>query len=167
MWITTNCGKFLKRCEYQTTLPASWETCMQVRKQHCELDMEKWTGSKLRKESVKAGCILSPCLFNLYTECVLECACSVSSVVFNSLLPYGLQLTRLLCPWDSAGRNTGVGCHAFLQGIFRIPGIKLTFACVSFIAGRFFTHWATWEALNKQLLLLLSRFSRVWLCATP
>ena len=84
---------------------------MQVRKQHCELDMEKWTGSKLRKESVKAGCILSPCLFNLYTECVLECACSVSSVVFNSLLPYGLQLTRLLCPWDSAGRNTGVGCH--------------------------------------------------------
>ena len=103
----------------------------------------------------------------IYIQSVCECACSVSSVVFNSLLPYGLQLTRLLCPWDSAGRNTGVGCHAFLQGIFRIPGIKLTFACVSFIAGRFFTHWATWEALNKELLLLLSRFSRVWLCATP
>ena len=33
VWITTNCGKFLKRWEYQTTLPASWEPCMQVRKQ--------------------------------------------------------------------------------------------------------------------------------------
>ena len=33
MWITTNCGKFFKRWEYQTTLPASWETCMQVKKQ--------------------------------------------------------------------------------------------------------------------------------------
>ena len=33
MWITTNCGKFLKRREYQTTWPASWEICMQVKKQ--------------------------------------------------------------------------------------------------------------------------------------
>ena len=33
VWITTNCGKFFKRWEYQTTLPASWEICMQVRKQ--------------------------------------------------------------------------------------------------------------------------------------
>ena len=39
-WITTNCGKFLKRWEYQTTWPASWETCMQVKKQQLELDME-------------------------------------------------------------------------------------------------------------------------------
>ena len=40
VWITTNCGKFLKRWEYQTTWPASWEICMQVRKQQLELDME-------------------------------------------------------------------------------------------------------------------------------
>ena len=33
VWITTNCGKFFKRWEYQTTLPASWEICMQVKKQ--------------------------------------------------------------------------------------------------------------------------------------
>ena len=45
-WITTNCGKFWKRWEYQTTWPASWETCMQVRKQQLELDMEQQTGSK-------------------------------------------------------------------------------------------------------------------------
>ena len=50
VWITTNYGKFLKRWEYKTTLPASWEICMQVKKQQLELDMEQWTGSKLGKE---------------------------------------------------------------------------------------------------------------------
>ena len=44
--ITTNCGQFFKRWEYQTTWPASWEICMQVRKQQLELDMEQQTGSK-------------------------------------------------------------------------------------------------------------------------
>ena len=53
MWIT-NCGKFLKRWQYQTTLSASWETCMQVKKQQLEPDMEQWTGSKLGKEYIKA-----------------------------------------------------------------------------------------------------------------
>ena len=46
VWIAINCGKFWKRWEYQTTWPASWETCMQVRKQQLELDMEQQTGSK-------------------------------------------------------------------------------------------------------------------------
>ena len=41
VWITINYGKFWKRWEYQTTLPASWEICMQVRKQQLELDMEQ------------------------------------------------------------------------------------------------------------------------------
>ena len=54
VWITTNCGKFLKGWEYQTTLPASWETCMQDKKQQLELDMEQWIGSKLGKEYIKA-----------------------------------------------------------------------------------------------------------------
>ena len=36
--------------------------------------------------------------------------------------PHGLQPTRLLCPWDSPGKNTGVGCHALLQGIFQTQG---------------------------------------------
>ena len=49
---TFNCGKFLKR-EYQT-LPASWETCMQVKKQQLEPNMKQQTGSKLWKEYVKA-----------------------------------------------------------------------------------------------------------------
>ena len=46
VWITTNRGKFLKRWEYQTTWPASWEICMQVKKQQLELDIEEHTGSK-------------------------------------------------------------------------------------------------------------------------
>ena len=50
VWITTNCEKFLKIWEYQTTWPISWEICMQVKKQQLELDMEQKTGSKLEKE---------------------------------------------------------------------------------------------------------------------
>ena len=46
VWIITNYGKFFKRWEYQTTWPASWEMCMQVKKQQLELDMEQQTGSK-------------------------------------------------------------------------------------------------------------------------
>ena len=54
VWITTNCGKLFKRWEYQTTWPASWEICMQVRKQQLELDLEQQTGFKLGKEYIKA-----------------------------------------------------------------------------------------------------------------
>ena len=46
VWITINCGKFWKRWEYQTTWPASWEICIEVRKQELELDIEQQTGSK-------------------------------------------------------------------------------------------------------------------------
>ena len=41
LWTTTNSGKFLKIWKYKTTWPASWETCMEVRKQQLELDMEQ------------------------------------------------------------------------------------------------------------------------------
>ena len=54
VWTTANSRKFFKRWEYQTTWPASWEICMQVRKQQLELDMEQQTGSKLGEEYVKA-----------------------------------------------------------------------------------------------------------------
>ena len=54
VWITENCGKFLNRWEYQTTPPASWEICMQVKKQQLEPDMEQWTGSKSAKDYITA-----------------------------------------------------------------------------------------------------------------
>ena len=55
VWITTNGGKFLKRWEYQTTLPASWKTCMRVKKQQLEPDMEQETDPKSGKEYIKGG----------------------------------------------------------------------------------------------------------------
>ena len=68
VWITTNCGKFLKRWEYQTTLPASWETCMWVKKK------QNWAwnnGLVPNWERSTSGCILSPCSFNLYAEYIM------------------------------------------------------------------------------------------------
>ena len=49
VWIKTNHWTFFKRGEYQTTLPASWEISMQVKKQQLVPDMEQQTGSKLGK----------------------------------------------------------------------------------------------------------------------
>ena len=46
VWIPTKYRTFLKQWEYQTTLPTSWEICMQVKKQQLEQDMEQWIGSK-------------------------------------------------------------------------------------------------------------------------
>ena len=54
VWITTNCRKFFKKWEYQTTWRASWEICMKVKKQQLKLNTEQQTGSKLGKAYVKA-----------------------------------------------------------------------------------------------------------------
>ena len=62
VWITTNCGKFWKIWEFQTTLHASREICMQVKKQQLEPDMEQQTGSKLGKEYIEAVYCLLACL---------------------------------------------------------------------------------------------------------
>ena len=50
------------------------------------------------------------------------CVCEVTLVVSDSLQPCGPQPARLFCPWDSPGKNTGVGCRALLQGIFLTQG---------------------------------------------
>ena len=71
VWITINCGKFWKRWEYQTTWPASWEICVQVKKQQLEPDMKKIDWFYIGKE-VHQGCILSPSLFNLYAEYIMQ-----------------------------------------------------------------------------------------------
>ena len=48
----------------------------------------------------------------------------------SSLRPHGLKPSRLLCPWDSPGKNTGVGCHALLQGIFLTQGSNPHLLCL-------------------------------------
>ena len=55
-------------------------------------------------------------------SCWFYCSQCVRSVVSDSVQPYGLQSARLLCPWDSPGKNTGVGCHFLLWGIFLTQG---------------------------------------------
>ena len=94
VWITTNCGKFFKRWEYQTTLPAFWETCMQVKKQQLELDMEQrfQIGKGIRQD-----CILSPCLFNLYVEHIMQ--------------RKQWQPTPVFLPGKSDGWRSLVGCN--------------------------------------------------------
>ena len=54
--------------------------------------------------------------------CVCVCMCVSRSVMSDSLQPHRLWPTRLLCLWDSPGKNTGVGCHFLLQGIFPTQG---------------------------------------------
>ena len=52
------------------------------------------------------------------------------SVVSNSLRPHGLKPARVLCPWDFPGKNTGVGCHALLQGVFPTQGLNPRLLCL-------------------------------------
>ena len=74
----------------------------------------------------------------------------VYSVVPDSLRPHGLQPTRLLCPWDSPGKNTGVGCRFLLQWIFPTQGSNPHLLCL--------LHWqtnflplGTWEPGKPQI----------------
>ena len=67
---------------------------------------------------------------------------------------------------DSPGKNTGVGYHALLQGIFLTQGLNPSLR-VSCATDRFFTFEPPGKPVSLLLLLLLSRFSRVQLCATP
>ena len=67
-----------------------------------------------------------------------------------TLRPCGAQPTRLLCPWDSPGRNTGVGGHALLQGNLPDPGIGPTSLTSPKLAGRFSTtNEPTWGEVGS------------------
>ena len=65
----------------------------------------------------------------------------------DSLRFHGLQPARLFCPWDSPGKNTGVGCHALLQGVF-LSSIEHASLTPPALAGRFFTTSTTWEDIR-------------------
>ena len=70
---------------------------------------------------------LSCCIFTWWKEWALVSSspCVSRSVMSDSLQPHGEQPFRLLCPWDFPGKNTGVGCHSLLQGIFLTQGLNL------------------------------------------
>ena len=77
------------------------------------------------------------------SSCVL-----MGSVVFASLRPRGLWLTRLLCPWNFPGKNTGAGCCFLLQGSSR-PRDRTFNSWVSCIGRQILYYCTTWEALTK------------------
>ena len=76
----------------------------------------KWTGS------LSSDCCTTGSWFFFY-YCFNWNMCVPRSVVSDSLRPHGQQPARLLCPWNSPGKNTGVACHSLLQGIFPTPGL--------------------------------------------
>ena len=81
------------------------------------------------------------------------------SGVPDSLQPHGPQPTRLLCPWDFPGKNTGMGCHSFSRGS-SWPRDGIWISCT---AGRFFTDWATREAKKTiKLYNILEIFSHLY-----
>ena len=80
----------------------------------------------------------------------------VHACVHDSLRPHRPSPARLLCPWDSPGKNTGVGCHALLQGILPTQG-QSRWLLPSALADGFFTNNATWEAPPSPHQTLYSR----------
>ena len=88
----------LWRWEYQTTLPVSWETWMQDKKQQLEVDVEQLTGSKLGKDYVQAVYCHPANL--TYMQSSVQFSSVAQS---DSLGPHGLQHTRLPCPLPTPG----------------------------------------------------------------
>ena len=75
------------------------------------------------------------------------CVC-VKSLQLCPTICDSMNFPRLLCPWDSLGKTTGLGCHFLLQRIFHDPGIEPTSLVSPALAGGFFTTSTIWEA-NK------------------
>ena len=96
--------------------------------------------------------------------------CASRSVVSDSLWPHGLGPARLLCPWNSPGKNTGVCCHALLQGIFPTQGSNLGLLLCRQILYRL-SHQHSWRSpLTRPRASQFSSvqsLSHVWLFGTP
>ena len=91
----------------------------------------KWTHRERNNEQVNYKSFLliktgSPraCSGNRPSQVLLPCELEINKDVSNSLRPHGLEPTRFLCPWSSPGKNTGMGSHSFLQGIFLTQGLN-------------------------------------------
>ena len=89
--------------------------------------------------------------------------CSVTQSCPTLLKPHGLwPLPRLLCPWDSPGKNSGVGCHFLLQGIFQ-PRNQTHIPCM----GRQIPyHWVTWGTLLSYYTYFIFHWCWLGQCLT-
>ena len=103
--------------------------CMRCISQgYCILNSFKWQyqppwGSPSRSWGIgSVGHLWGPSCWSWSGRVYLRVCVLSHSVVSDSFQPHGLQLTRLLCPWDSPGKNTGAGCQFLLQGTFPTQG---------------------------------------------
>ena len=115
VWITTNCGKVFNRWEYQTTIPASWEICMQVKKQQF-LNSSGSRSNRTRHETIDwfqigkgahQSCTLSPCLFNPYWEYIMQMPGWMKQKL-ESRLPGEISITtdmQMIPPLWQKGKN--------------------------------------------------------------
>ena len=92
VWITINCGRFLKKQEYLTTLRASWETYTQVKKQQLELNVEQWTGSQLGKKYKAVYCYSAYLLYMQSTSSEMP-GCESQAGIKKSRLPRDISTT--------------------------------------------------------------------------
>ena len=128
VWITTNYGKFLKIWGYQTTLSASWQICMQVKRQQLEPGMEKCAGSKLGKEYNKAVYCYLAYLTYMQSEVKVSQSCSALCNAMDYTVHRILQariLEWIAFPFSRASSQ------------------PRDWTQVSCIAGIFFSSWAT------------------------
>ena len=120
LWIIINRGKFWKTCECQNTWPASWETCMRVKKQQLELDMEQQTVWKLGREHMtrlwvslvaqmvkKLPVMREPWVRSLGWEDPLEEGMSTHSGMYSHLEnPHGQRSLTGYSPWGHKELDT-------------------------------------------------------------
>ena len=123
VWITTN-WKILQEMEYQTTLSASCETCMQVKKQEWEAGMEQWTGSKLGQEWSGLYCHLVYLTYMQRTSC--ECR-DGWIIHWNPDCPQKYQQPHI-CRWQHSNGRKWTGTKETLdqgEGGEKKTGLKL------------------------------------------
>ena len=144
-WITLQIAWYFAQIHDQKTSLLQIALC-------CVLDT--FSSSKSHLEVLKYSSH-SFCLYFCPYACLP--AYSVASVVSNSLQPYGPQPARLLCAWDSPGKNTRVGCQALLQGIFLTQRWKPASPESPALAGGFLPTSTTWEALMSLYVVVSIR----------
>ena len=96
--------------------------------------------------------------------------CVSHSVMSNSLRPHGLQPARLLCPWDSPSKDTGVGCHALLRGIFPTKGSNpglLHCGQIHYCLSHQGSHLYTLRGVGDHVLCILNLNKRKCISGSP
>ena len=144
VWITTNCRKVLEMAisDHLTCLLRNLYAGQEatVRSRH-----GTWTGSKLGKEYIQALYCHPAYLTYMQSQSVKVLVAQLYPTLFDPMV----------CPWNSPGKNTGMGCHSLFQGIFPTQGQNLGLLQCS----QFFTIWATRRKCRAGLQLNMKKLS--------